>query len=221
MEVTQALASRRTVRTFLKKPVPRGIVRGILEAALRAPSWANTQPWEIYVAGGETLERIRKAYMERTEQGMAARPDLPFPEKWPDACRERTRALTAGRAEILGVAPDDGEFRQDFLESNRRFFGAPTVVYLCMDRSLSSWSILDLGMMAQSIMLAAQDHGIDSAIAVNLVCFPDVIRTELGIPEELLIVIGIALGYADPSDPSDRFRSARRPFAEVVRVLDA
>jgi nitroreductase len=75
--------------------------------------------------------------------------------------------------------------------------------------------------MAQSIMLAAQDHGIDSAIAVNLVCFPDVIRTELGIPEELLIVIGIALGYADPSDPSDRFRSARRPFAEVVRVLDA
>ena len=97
MEVTQALASRRTVRTFLAKPVPRGIVTAILEAALRAPSWANTQPWEIYVAGGEALERIRKAYIERTEQGTAARPDLPFPEKWPDACRERTRALTAGR----------------------------------------------------------------------------------------------------------------------------
>ncbi len=192
-----------------------------MEAALRAPSWANTQPWEIYVAGGEALERIRKAYMERTEQGTAARPDLPFPEKWPDACRERTRALTAGRAEILGVAPDDAQFRQDFLESNRRFFGAPTVVYLCMDRCLTSWSILDLGMMAQSIMLAAQDHGIDSAIAVNLVCFPDVIRTELGIPEELLIVIGIALGYADASDPSDRFRSARRSFAEAVKVFDA
>jgi nitroreductase len=74
-------------------------------------------------------------------------------------------------------------------------------------------------MMSQSIMLAAQDHGVDSAIAVNLVCYPDVIRDELGIPEELLIVIGVALGYADDSDLSDCFRSPRRPFADVVRLV--
>jgi nitroreductase len=220
MEVTQALASRRTVRAFLPEPVPRETVTAILEVALRTPSWANTQPWEIYVAGGDALGRIRKAYVELTQQGVAARPDVPFPEEWPVACRERTRALTAGRAEILGVAADDALFRQDFLDSNRRFFGAPVVVYLCMDRFLTSWSVLDLGMMAQSIMLAAQDHGVESAIAVNLVCFPDVIRTELGIPEALLIVIGVALGYADMSDPSDRFRSSRRPFDEAVKLVD-
>ena len=220
MEVTQALASRRTVRAFLAEPVPRGTVAAILKAALRAPSWANTQPWEIYVAGGDTLERIRRAYIERTQQGMAASPDVPFPEVWPVACSERTRALTAGRAEIQGVPPDDARFRQDFLDSNRRFFGAPLVVYLCMERCLASWSMLDLGMMAQSVMLAAQDHGVESAIAVNLVCFPDVIRAELGIPDELSIVIGIALGYADTSDPSDSFRSSRRSFAEAVKLVD-
>jgi nitroreductase len=49
------------------------------------------------------------------------------------------------------------------------------------------------------------------------VCYPDVLRAELGIPDDLLIVIGIALGYADPSDPEYSFRSARRALAEVVR----
>jgi nitroreductase len=220
MDVTKALVSRRTVRAFLDKPVPRATVSAILEAALRAPSWANTQPWEIYAVSGDTLERLRKSSMERTRQGAPARPDIPFPEEWPVACRERTRALTAGRAEFLGVNPDDAQFRKDFLDSNRRFFDAPIVVYLCLDRRLTSWSMLDLGMMAQSIMLVAQDHGVESAIAVNLVCFPDLIRAELDVPDELSIVIGIALGYADTNASSDEFRSSRRPFEEVVRLLD-
>ena len=219
MDVTQALERRRTVRAFREEPVPRETLVAILGASLHAPSWANTQPWEIYAAGGEPLERIRKVYVEQTRREVPARPDLPFPDEWPSVCRERTRSLTAGRADILGVPPDDAQFRQDFLESNRRFFGAPNVVYLCMDRCLTSWSVHDLGMMSQSIMLAAQDHGVDSAIAVNLVCYPDVIRDELGIPDELLIVIGVALGYADDSDPSDCFRSPRRPFADVVRLV--
>jgi nitroreductase len=101
--------------------------------------------------------------------------------------------------------------------ANRRFFGAPCVVYLCMARTLTQWSVFDLGAMCQSITLAAQDRGVESAIAINTVCYPDVLRAELGIPDDLLIVIGIALGYADPSDPEYSFRSARRALAEVVR----
>jgi hypothetical protein len=96
--------------------------------------------------------------------------------------------------------------------ANRRFFGAPCVVYLCMARTLTQWSVFDLGAMCQSITLAAQDRGVESAIAINTVCYPDALRAELGIPDDLLIVIGIA-----PSDPEYSFRSARRTLAEVVR----
>ena len=221
MDVIEALESRRTVRAFQPEPAPAKTVRAILEAALRCPSWANTQSWEIYAAAGDALERIRQATMERTQTNVPMQLDLAAPAEWPSVCRERTRALSAGRAELLGVSPEEPGFRQDFLDSNRRFFGAPTVVYLCMDRCLSPWSILDLGMMTQSIMLAAQGHGVESAVAVNLVCYPDVIRNELGIPEELIIVIGVALGYADTSDPSDGFRSSRRTFEEAVTLVDA
>ena len=94
------------------------------------------------------------------------------------------------------------------------------MVYLCLDRSLTPWSIFDVGLMAQSIMLAAQDRGVDSAVAVNLVVYPDLVRAELAIAEELLLLIGIALGYADPEDPECEFRSARRTLEDAVRFCD-
>jgi len=219
LNVTEALWNRRTVRAFLDRPVPRETVEAILSAALRTPSWANTQPWEIWVAAGEVLERIRRASLERTHAKVPSHPDLPFPGGWPEVCRERTKQLTAGRAQVAGTTPEDPAFHRDFLEANRRFFGAPCVVYLCMDRSLGHWSMFDLGAMAQSIMLAAQDHGVDSAIAINMVCYPDLLRKELAIPAELAIVIGIGLGYADPLGPEDSFRSERRPLPEVVRFV--
>ena len=59
MDVSHALQRRRTVRAFLPRPVPRSTLGSILDIALQTPSWANTQPWEIYVAGGDVLDRIR------------------------------------------------------------------------------------------------------------------------------------------------------------------
>jgi nitroreductase len=219
MNVNEALWNRRTVRAFLNRPVPRETLEAILSDALRAPSWANTQPWEIWVAAGEVLERLRTAWIERTRAKAPSNPDLPFPGAWPEACRQRTKELTAGRAAAAGTTTDDPAFHRDFLEANRRFFGAPCVVYLCMDRSLGHWSMFDLGALSQSIMLAAQERGVDSAEAINMVCYPDLLRAELGIPDHLAIVIGIGLGYADPAGPEDSFRSERRPLAEVVRFV--
>lgn len=221
MDVAAALEARRTVRAFEPRPVPRSTVRTILEAALRTPSWANTQPWDIWVADGDALERIRQAFVERTRAGAAGKPDLELPKQWPEVCRERTKALTAGRAKLAGVSTEDRSFQEDFVRRNRRFFGAPCVVYLCMDRSLTVWSVFDLGAMSQSIMLAAQEHGVDSAVAINLVFYPDVIREEMGIPDQESIVIGIALGYADHTHPADGFRSTRRLFDDAVRFAPA
>ncbi len=219
MDVGNALKARRTIRGFLDRPVPRETLEAILSDALRTPSWANTQPWEIFVAGGEVFERIRRTSLERTLAKIPSNPDVPFPGAWTPECRARTKELGAGRAEVRGTSPDDPAFHHDFLMANRSFFGAPCAVYLCMDQMLGAWSMFDLGAMCQSITLAAQDHGVDSAIAINLVVYPDLLRDELGIPRELLIVIGIALGYPDAGDPEDAFHSARRPLTDAVRFI--
>jgi nitroreductase len=216
MNVLDALTGRYTVRAFRSDPIDRDTLRKILEAALRAPSWANTQPWEIVVAGGEVLNRLRKAYMQNLKDCVPRNPDLPVPTRWPQALQKRMETLKGERLATLERECKDPAVIEEMSQLNYQFFKAPVVLYLCMDRTLTPWSIFDLGLFAQSLMLAAQHYGIGSAPAVTLAAHPDLIRTELKIPEDRLIIIGIALGYADTLHPQNIYRSPRRTVQDAV-----
>ncbi len=218
MEVVQALNSRFTCRAFNPEPVKKEVILKIMECAICSPSWANTQPWEIFIAGGEVLERIRRAYMEYFANDEPRNPDIPWVEKWPPEHEERIKKLGIERYNHLGISREDEAARNKSWRLNFKFFGAPTVIYLCMHESLSEWSIFDMGSISQSIMLAAQEFGVDSAPAVNLVAYPKVIRKEIDIPEELSIIFGIAIGYKDKNSQQNTFRSTRRHLDEVVRL---
>ena len=217
MTVTEALTTRRTIRAFKPDRVSRHLLEKILGPALHAPSWANTQPWEIFAAAGEPLERLRKAYAQNLKDCVPRDPDIAIPKEWPDACRTRMETLKAERTALLEQECKDPATLPDLMQMNYKLFNAPVVIYLCMDRCLTPWSLFDLGAMSHGIMLAAQEQGIGSAVAVTLAAHPDLIRTELGIPDNLAIVIGIALGYPDLDSPQNKFRSARRSLGEAVR----
>ncbi len=77
MDVTDALYSRYSTRAFRSDPVDKETIARILEAATRAPSWGDTQPWEIFVACGKVLDKLRKAYLENFNKCVPAKPDLP------------------------------------------------------------------------------------------------------------------------------------------------
>ena len=124
----------------------------------------------------------------------------------------------ARRSQLLGIARNDSTGRKTMMQANYKFFGAPAVIYLCMDRGLTPWSVFDLGSLSQSIMLAAKDNGLDTAVAVMLVAYPDLIRAHLEIPDDLSIIIGIALGSNDLDNPGNRFRSPRRSLSDVVHL---
>lgn len=218
MNTIKALNSRFCCRAFEPKQVSKEKVQRILEAAIRAPSCSNTQPWEIYVASGESLERLRKAYLANHEKGVPGKEDLPRPQSWPPALQQRIGGMMAKRSEALGIVRDDKAAREEILAANYRFFNAPVVIYLCMDRTLTTWSVFDLGLLSQSIMLAAKEEGLDTAPAVMLVIYPDLIRAELGIPDTLSIVFGMALGYSDPKNPGNKYHSPRRPLSEVMHI---
>ncbi|MEW6275437.1 MAG: nitroreductase [Bacillota bacterium] len=217
MNVLEALHSRHSVRAFKPNPIEKETLLKILQAANQAPSWGNSQPWEVFIAGGEALNRLREAFLKRFEAGSPMRPDLPRPQQWPPALQQRMAENAANRFAAMGLSPDDEAAKRAVTRRNYEFFGAPAVVYLCLERSLTPWSIFDVGMFAMSVMLAAQEYGVDSIPAVNLVAYPDLIRTELEIPENLTILLGIALGYGDLEHPANKPRSVRRPIQEVVR----
>jgi nitroreductase len=214
MDVIEAILNRRSVRDFSSKPVAEETVMKILETALRSPSGGNSQPWEIFVAGGATLERIRKVYKERSRSGTGTPAALPpLPAKY----QERMATIRNERLQLLGLDPADPASGKVFSEWQARLFGAQVVVFVCMDKALPASKCLDIGTFVQSVCLTAKGCGVDSFIAGMLVSQQDVLRRELEIPEDLDIVIGIALGYPEPDSIINTYRSPRRPIREVVR----
>jgi len=214
MDVIEAILTRHSVRDFGSKPVPREVVMKILEAAIRSPSGGNSQPWEVFVASGATLERIRKVYQECSGSG-ARGPGGPPPQ--PPSHQERMATIRNERLRLLGLDPADPASDRVFMEWGARLFGAPVVVVVCVDKALFSFRNLEIGLFTQTVCLAARGYGVDSLIAGMLVSQPDVIRQELEIPENLNIVIGIGLGYANPDSIINTYRSPRRPINEVVQ----
>jgi len=122
MNIIDALNSRYCCRRYSSDPVSKETVLKILDAAVRAPSWANTQPWEIYVAAGEVLERLRRAYLSNHEKEVGGNPDLPRLAEWPPAMQKRIEDLMAERSMFLGHGRDDQAARQDLMLAKLPFF---------------------------------------------------------------------------------------------------
>ena len=200
MDVTKAISERYSARDFKPDPVPRETLEKTIEAALRSPSSGNSQPWQVFVAGGAVAEKITQVYLDRFASDIPAKPELsglPVP-KWPQAMQDRMKKITADRQKLLGINPQDNAAMKGYREIGGRLFRAPVIVILCMDKALTTWSVLDIGLFSQTIMLAAREYGVDSIIAGAFVSQPDILRQELEIPDNLQIVTGIGLDIIIP-----------------------
>lgn len=126
--------------------------------------------------------------------------------------------MTKQRMTALGIASDDEDARFKMFAHNYRFFNAPVLIILCLDRSAGVYSFYDLGSFAQSLMLAAQENGLDTIPAFSFAGYPNLLRQELNISPEQLVILGIAVGYADMENPINQVRSDKRLVAEVAYI---
>ena len=76
MDFEELVNTRRSVRGFKPKPVPRAVIQEIIELAKRAPSSMNTQPWHVHVLTGEPLEEVRRRNMEEMLAGAKPKRDI-------------------------------------------------------------------------------------------------------------------------------------------------
>jgi len=220
MEVCEAIRQRKSIRAFKPDPVPHETLKEIMELALRAPSWANTQPWEFAVAVGRTLEEIREAFVDNAEE--QANPDIPHPRGFPEPYDTRRRVLGRKVFELKGISREDKERRKWWLLQGLRLFEAPCAIYIYIDRSfylqgdaLNVWPIFDCGLVAESIMLLASSYGLGTTAQIQAVGYPDILRKILRVPDSKLIVLGIAIGYPDWDDPINQLHSQRESLDSI------
>lgn len=222
MHVHEALRTRGSTRAFLDRPVPRETVERILEAARWAPSGSNIQPWQVHVVAGRTRDSLCAAvrHAAATERAAHPWPYAYYPTNWREPYLARRRACGWGLYGLLGIAKGDRAAGEAQELKNYDFFGAPVGMFFFVDRDLGVGSWFDYGMFVQSVMLAARGEGLNTCPQAAWTPFHRIVHAHLGVPEDRMLICGLALGWADTDAKVNGFRPAREPVARFATFHD-
>ncbi|MBQ9330201.1 MAG: nitroreductase family protein [Oscillibacter sp.] len=174
MELTQAILSRRSVRQYQDRPVPREELEALLRAACWAPSAENAQPWYFVALTRPEDLRLLESTLERVS--VEIRPQL---------------------EEAFSQYPQLVDMTSAFL---RRLGGAPVCVLVFLQREYTGHSrdsMLESAAAAiQNLLLAAWERDIGSCWvnAVTETGYGPAIR-QLFAPDKGELVSLVTLGY--------------------------
>ena len=210
MNVTEAVDRRVSVRAFKSDPVPGALVREILEAAHRAPSGGNLQPWRVHALAGEPLEALKAKVAANlggeTPEYAVYPPDLGAPS--------RPRRFECGEDlyATLGIPREDKPARLRQLFKNTQFFGAPVGLFFSLDRNLGRPQWADVGMYMQTVMLLAVERGLGTCAQEFWARYPKTVGDHIALPDDHMLFSGMALGWPDETAPINSLRTRRDPF---------
>jgi len=219
MDIIEAIYKRKSIRGFKSDPISREILAKILDAACRAPSAMNTQPWEFIVLTGDVLDRVRVAIVDKLNRNEPMRPDhhvVSCPNG--SIYRERQVDLAKKLFQLMDIRREDKEKRAAWLERGFRFFDAPIGILILTDRSLSdAGPLLDLGAAMQTLCLAALNFGLGTCIEDQGGLYPEVLREIAQIPDNKRVIISIAIGYPDWDFPANAVVNSRESLENNTR----
>jgi FMN reductase [NAD(P)H] len=199
MELREALRRRRSVRTYADRPVPPAVLERITNAAVVwAPSAGFSQGLRlVVVTDPETRREIAVA---------AAEEEL--------AAKGRPRWKAAAPVHVV-VLTREGDYHERYQAPDKlKITGGREI-----DWPAPYWYV-DAGAAAMTLMLAAIDEGLDTAIFG--VTDQEALRRVLGLPDDFSFVAVVAVGYPAeavdrPSGDASVFTQRRKPREEVVR----
>lgn len=221
--VDAAITSRRSIRAFLPTPVDREDIEAILQVAARAPSGTNTQPWKVYVLTGEKKvqlsERILSAYLDPDQNKAHSEEYAYYPREWSSPYIDRRRKVGWDLYALLGLTRENKSGMAAQHARNYRFFDAPVGFIFTIDRILEQGSWLDYGMFLENIMVAARGRGLDTCPQAAFTQFHKLIAEELSLPENEMVVCGMALGYADMDKVENTLQTERAALQDFVKFV--
>ena len=222
MEVKEAILGRRSIRNFLKKEVPENLIKEILADCQWAPSWGNTQPWELMVISGPPLEQFKQKNKDTLLSGVKPNPEIQMPEVFPPQLKQRYTEVGKSVLQSLSIGREDLDGRLNYYGDMFTLFDAPVMVLSLLDKDvLLEYAMLDVGLCLQTMLLSAHDKGLGAIVTAASVNYPDLLRSLFPIDDNKTIVIGAVLGWPDPKAPVNCFDRKRADFNEVVTFINS
>jgi nitroreductase len=216
MSVDDAIRSRRSVRGFLPKEVPQAELDHVFTLAQWAPSNCNVQLWVPHVVSGPALQRLGQALVQAAANDLPLAPDWPADGKYHGVYRDRQFDAAAQLYGAMGVKRKDMAARKVAYLRNQACFDAPHAVFMFMQKPFDARESTDLGIYAQTLMLALTARGIASCAQGALALYPPIVREHLGVSDDYRLMFGISFGYEDPRVPANSARVGRASLEEAV-----
>lgn len=217
MDVIEAISTRRSVRSFRVDPVPKEVLKKVLQYAICAPSAINLQPWEFIVVSGEEKERLsRKLIKAYREKKISCSPGNVGPLSPTFTKRGSESFLSMSRY----IESKGKKFDEFINEGSCDFYGAPSAILICLDKAFSSRRYIDIGIVLGYLLLAAHAHGLGTCPIGLIAAYEDEIKEVLNIPDNKSVLIGVAIGYPNMDDPVNQFRTEREIVDNFVRWVD-
>jgi nitroreductase len=192
MGLLKGISTLRSIREFKPDPIPKETLTAILEAATKAASGSNSQPWEFIVVQDPKV----KAELTR-----------PMLEKW------------MKRLAAANMSPRMRKVYDDATEMLRNTEKVPAIIYCCFDRNKAGRSeevqYASILPAVQNLMLAAHALGLGTCLTVHGSTStrgePEV-KKILRIPDQVKIACLIYLGYPTRKHVPPR----RKPLSNYV-----
>lgn len=218
MKVSKAIKKRKSVRAFEDREVELELLKEILELASWSPSSTNNQPWEICVVSGDKKKSLDSRILEAFDSGIKGKMDYRYnPDKLKDEYRNRQVELGKALFELLNIKREDKEARLKQWRRNFIAFDAPVSIFFFIDKSLAMSSFIDSGILMQSIALLATEHGLATCMQGSLGEYPDIVRKELHVSDDKILLCGMALGYEDKNAIVNTFQSKREKLEDFAK----
>lgn len=216
MSFETAVRSRRSVRGFQNREVPQDILNKVFEIARWAPSGTNMQSWQTYVASGATRDTLREQMMAAVKNGTPPDQDYKEPRmSLGQVWKDRRRECAAVLYRAMDIAWEDRQARSAAAFRNFELFDAPHVAFLCTNEAFGfrAW---DVGMYAQTLMLAMTANGLASCAQGTMAHYPDLVRKAFDLGPEVKVLFGLSFGYEDTSMKVNTAHTERAPLEETV-----
>ncbi|CCI85977.1 nitroreductase [Lactobacillus pasteurii DSM 23907 = CRBIP 24.76] len=216
MDFKRVFKSERATRKFTNRKVNEEILADIIRQAQYSPSLLNSQPWRIYAVMGDKLAALRKEHEARSLEGI--KPDEDFATmlslEWDTFPSQNMATMGASQSYFYHKR------LALFNKANNTMFNAQCVLYLTIPKESPAWSVFDLGIFAQTLMLGAINEGLATMPAHSLVSYPDLVRKYAGIPENESVGMGIAVGYLDRAAEVNKpiYYPERLPLDRIYKV---
>ena len=204
MDFFEVLHTQRSIRRFKPDPMPDEAIWMMIDAAIRAPSGSNLQPWIWLVVRDEA----KRAMIAREVREYARSTDM-----LEEMSEDMQRTEDPSRKRLLRLAM---EFFQDMS-------GAPVLIIPCLLDIASpvddSWTLVagsSIYGAVQNLMLAARAQGLGTVLTTIHPYIEDMLHRELHIPEGAVPVCVVPVGYPD----GQRFGPTTRKPAQTVTYWD-